>query len=67
MLEKFRQYEIKNTKTIFGKNQFTLDCPGAPRPIHYPSDSDGMVWCLPSETHENPSSADGYFGRDHGN
>lgn len=48
------------------ENQFTLDCPAAPRPIHYPAVGDGMAWCLPTETHATPASADGYFGRDHG-
>lgn len=47
------------------ENQFTLDCPGAPRPIHYDAN---MVFCLPTlnYTTGNEGSADGYFGRAHG-
>lgn len=45
------------------ENQFTLDCPASPRPIHYPND---MPFCLPTLDHANPASADGYFGRVHG-
>ncbi len=45
------------------ENQFTLDCPAAPRPIHYPND---MPFCLPTLDHTNPATADGYFGRAHG-
>lgn len=70
MLEQFRQYEIKNTRAIFGKqqpsqsivygdepdleNQFTLDCPGAPRPIHYTA---GMNHCLPILDHTDPTAS----------
>lgn len=64
MLEQFRQYEIKNTREIFAReNQFTLDCPAAPRPSHYTND---MPFCLPTSDHTNTASADGYFGRSHG-
>lgn len=47
------------------ENQFTLDCPGAPRPIHYTA---GMAFCLPvpDDVHANTENADGYFGRAHG-
>lgn len=68
MLEQFRQYEIKNTKSIFGRddleNQFTSDCEALSRPLHYPND---MPFCFPTLNHADPTSADGYFGRDHGN
>ena len=45
------------------ENQFTLDCPAAPAPLHYPAD---MPFCLPTLDHANPATADGYFGRTHG-
>ena len=47
------------------ENQFTLDCPASPRPIHYTA---GMAFCLPApgDDHANTASADGYFGRAHG-
>ena len=45
------------------ENQFTLDCPAAPRPLHYPA---SMPFCLPTLDHANPATADGYFGRTHG-
>ena len=58
MLEQFRKYEIKNTRSIFGRttsgdepdieNQFTLDCPGTPNPNNHPG---SMEFCLPTLEH----------------
>jgi len=46
------------------ENQFTLDCPASSRPIHYEAN---MAFCLPTPgPHSDTGSAQGYFGRAHG-
>lgn len=58
-----RYYYYRQDLDQSNEDQFTLDCPGAPRPFHYPND---MPYCLASLDAAQFDN-DGYFGRDHGN
>lgn len=58
-----RYYYYRQALDQSGLDQFTLDCPAAPRPFHYPND---MPYCLASLNAASFDNA-GYFGRDHGN
>ncbi len=49
-------YFYRQDCDISDEDQFTLDCPFAPVPSHYPDD---VAWCTATE--------DGYWGREHGN
>lgn len=61
---RLRYYYYRQDLDASDEDQFTLDCPAAPRPFHYPND---MPYCLATLDASNASSADGYWGRDHGN
>lgn len=58
-----RYYYYRQDLDQSNEDQFTLDCPAAPRPFHYPND---MPYCLASLNSASFDNA-GYFGRDHGN
>ena len=53
---RLRYYFYRQDCDTTDENQFTLDCPTIPRPLHYTGD---YPWCVASE--------EGWWGRDHGN
>lgn len=58
-----RYYIYRQDLDSSDEDQFTLDCPAAPRPFHYPND---MPYCL-ATLDASLFNNDGYWGRDHGN
>lgn len=61
---RLRYYYYRQDLDASDEDQFTLDCPLAPRPFHYPND---MPYCLATLDASDAASADGYWGRDHAN
>ncbi|MCE7992010.1 MAG: SusD/RagB family nutrient-binding outer membrane lipoprotein [Roseivirga sp.] len=59
-----RYYYYRQDLDPASADQFTLDCPFAVKPFHYPSD---MVFCLATPDNTDPNASLGYWGRDHGN
>lgn len=57
----YRQTDGPGTAAV---DLFTLDCVGELRPDHY---TNAMSFCIPSLTHQDATSSEGYWGRDHGN
>ena len=53
---RLRYYFMRQDCDTSDEDQFTLDCPTIPRPLHYTGD---YPWCI--------ASTEGWWGRDHGN
>ena len=53
---RLRYYFYRQDCDTTDEDQFTLDCPTIPAPLHYTGD---YPWCV--------ASTDGWWGRDHGN
>ncbi|MEM9820582.1 MAG: SusD/RagB family nutrient-binding outer membrane lipoprotein [Bacteroidota bacterium] len=53
---RLRYYFYRQDLDTTDEDDFTLDCPALPRPLHY---TGPYPWCIASEN--------GYWGRDHGN
>lgn len=60
---RLRYYFYRQDLDTSDEDDFTLDCPGIPRPLHYTAPygywDNPYPWCVASTT--------GYWGRDHGN